>query len=141
MLRALMLSLAVGRSAACSRHSDCSGDRYCDSSNNCYSCDWIREHSCDAYNGDCSVCTSGSGSQTQGGCTWGAQSLKFAVSPCSPKLISIPNRMNGRLAFQGSERFSCTHEFSADSADFDIRYASVNRDSKLARRSPPTRPR
>ena len=56
MLRALMLALAVAHSAACSRHSSCSGDRYCDSSHNCYDCDFVRSSSCDAYNGDCSVC-------------------------------------------------------------------------------------
>ena len=78
---------------------------------------------------------------TPAGCTWSAKSLKFGVSPCSSKLISLPPiALTGGWLAQGSHRFYCTNEFSTDSADFDIRYASVNRDSELAHPFPTRSP-
>ena len=43
--------------APCDSHSSCAGDTYCDSNHNCYDCDYVRDHSCDALDGDCSTCT------------------------------------------------------------------------------------
>ena len=78
---------------------------------------------------------------TPAGCTWSAKSLKFGVSPCSSKLISLsPIALTGGWLSQGSHRFYCSSEFSTDSADFDIRYASVNRDSELAHPFPTRSP-
>ena len=62
---------------ACDSHASCSGDTYCDSNHNCYTCDYVRDHSCDAVDGDCSTCTTSGGStaptpacaSTEAGCS------------------------------------------------------------------------
>jgi hypothetical protein len=50
----------------CSRHSQCSGDTYCDDQHDCYSCSYPREVLCDAVDGDCSVCGVSAGSSSGG---------------------------------------------------------------------------
>ena len=43
----------------CQSHGSCRAlgdDKYCDSSNSCYGCDYVRDNSCDAFDDDCSVC-------------------------------------------------------------------------------------
>eukprot|EP01045_Picozoa_sp_COSAG04_P010015 COSAG04_NODE_600_length_12210_cov_30.165635_11_plen_290_part_01 len=93
MLRALMLALAVAHSAACSRHSSCSGDRYCDSSRNCYDCDYVRNNGCDAYNGDCSVCgVSSRSSSRRRSSSYSSYSSSSSSSSSSPSSSSSRSR-------------------------------------------------
>ena len=42
-----------GKSHECDVHNDCSVGAYCDSSNHCYSCDYIDDRTCDAVDNDC----------------------------------------------------------------------------------------